>query len=261
MMEVRRNGSRPWRIGHRGAAALAPENTIAGMESALEAGVDFVELDVLPLADGTLVLAHSDDLLEITHGRLSGRLGRRGLAEVRELEPALPTLDEALAYLAGRAPDTGLVVDVKGTGFEAELSATLRRHRLSARTAVSSAFPSTLRRLGELEPEVRLSLSYPLDRRGVSRHRALRPVIVAALLAMRAALPLRIERWLESTGATVATLHYLVASPTAIRACHRRDAAVFVWTVDDEAELDRAVRAGADGVITNDPGIFRGYPV
>jgi glycerophosphoryl diester phosphodiesterase len=260
-MEVRRNGSRPWLVGHRGAAALGPENTVAGLEAALGAGVDMVEFDVLPLADGTLVLAHSDDLLEITHGRVDGRLGNRGLAEVRELEPDLPTLDEALAFLAERAPSTGLVVDVKGAGFEHDLAAALTRHGVDGRTAVSSAFPRTLRRMGELAPGVRLSLSYPLDRRRVSRHRALAPAIAAALLAMRAVLPARIGRWLASTGATLATLHYLLASPAVIRACHRHGAAVFVWTVDDESVLRSAVAAGVDGVITNDPRIFRGYPV
>ncbi len=50
------------RIGHKGAAALAPENTLRSIERALEVGVDMVEVDVLSLADGTLVLAHSDDL-------------------------------------------------------------------------------------------------------------------------------------------------------------------------------------------------------
>lgn len=261
MIEVRRNGSRPWLVGHRGAAALGPENTIAGLAAALAEGVDLLEFDVLRLADGTLVLAHSDDLSEITHGRVAGRLGRRGLAEVRELEPALPTLDEALAFLAEHAPSTGLVVDVKGAGFEAELAASLRRHGAAPRAVVSSACGRTLRRVGALEPAVRLSISYPLDRRRLSRHRALTPAIAAALLAMRTALPLRVARWLEATGATLATLHHLVASPAVIRACHRRDAAVFVWTVDDASLLRKVVRAGADGVITNDPRIVRGYPV
>ena len=260
MIAVRRDGNRPWVIGHRGAAALAPENTIAALDAAVEFGVDMIEFDVLPLADGTLALAHSDDLLEITHGRTDGRLGARGLAEARELEPALSTLDEALAFLAERAPATGLVVDVKGTEVEERLVAALRRHGAVARTVVSSAFHATLRRVGELEPGVRLSLSYPLDRRRLSRRRALAPALAAALLTMRGALPLRIDRWLDGTGATLATLHYLVASRAAIARCHRRGAAVFVWTVDDPRVLRAAARAGADGVITNDPRIARGYP-
>lgn len=261
MIAVRRNGDRPWLVGHRGAAALAPENTIAALDAAVRLGVDMVEFDVLPLGDGTLALAHSDDLLEVTHGRTPGRLGARGLAEVRELEPDLPTLDEALSFLGEHAPGVGLVVDVKGGGFEQALVDSLRRHEAVSRTVVSSASGHILRATAGLEPGVRLALSYPLDRRRVSRHRWLAPAIAGALLAMRAALPYRIERWLERTGATLATLHYLLASPAVIARCHRRGAAVFVWTVDDARTAETAIRAGADGVITNDPRIVTGYAV
>lgn len=261
MIPVRRNGDRPWLIGHRGAAALAPENTIAALGAAVRLGVDMVEFDVLPLGDGTLVLAHSDDLLEVTHGRTPGRLGTRGLAEVRELEPDLPTLDEALTFLRERAPRVGLVADVKGVGFEPTLVEALHRHDAVGRTVVSSACERTLRATAALEPGVRLALSYPLDRRRVSRYRLLAPAVAGALLAMRAALPHRIERWLERTGATLATLHYLLASPAVVARCHRRGAAVFVWTVDDRRTAEAAIRAGADGVITNDPRIVTGYAV
>ena len=61
------------RIGHKGAAALAPENTIRSLAAAIEAGVDMVEFDVVDAPDGTLVLAHS-------HEEIAGRCrdARRG---------------------------------------------------------------------------------------------------------------------------------------------------------------------------------------
>lgn len=261
MIPVLREGGRPWRVGHRGAAALAPENTLAALEAALSEGVDVIEFDVLALADGTLVLAHSDDLLEVTHGRVRGRLGDRSLDELRTLEPALITLDEALAFLAVRAPATGLLADVKRAGYEAPLVEALQRHGCVDRTLVSSFFGDSLRTAGKLEPGLRLGISYPLDRRRLSRFRGLLPVTAATVLALRAALPARIGRWLETTGATVATLHHLVASRTVIERCHARGAAVFAWTVDDPRVARRLALAGADGIITNDPRIFRGYSV
>ena len=258
MIAARRADGRPWRIGHRGAAKLAPENTVAALEAALEAGVDMVEFDVLPLVDGRLVLAHSDDLLEVTHGRTDGRIGERGFAELRALEPELPTLDEALAFLSERAPHTGVLVDVKRPGHERALVASLRRYGCVERAIVSSAFPRTLRSVRELERGVRLSVSYPLDRRRLSRFRALRPGLAAALLAFRLVLPSRIGTWLDAAGATVATLHYLVVSRAVIERCHAQGAAVFAWTIDDPRILRSLARAGADGIITNDPRIFRG---
>ena len=71
----RRDG-RPLRIGHRGAAALAPENTLRSFRAAVEAGVDLVEFDVIRLRGGELVVGHSHDLLELSHGRVR-RHGRR----------------------------------------------------------------------------------------------------------------------------------------------------------------------------------------
>lgn len=59
------------RIGHRGAGALEPENTLRSIEAALRCDVEMVEIDVRPCADGTLVLMHDDDLR-----RMTGREGR-----------------------------------------------------------------------------------------------------------------------------------------------------------------------------------------
>ncbi|HSL63374.1 MAG TPA: glycerophosphodiester phosphodiesterase [Gaiellaceae bacterium] len=254
MIEVRRRGGRPWRIGHKGAAALAPENTLASLERAVAEGVDAIEFDVLALTDGTLVLAHSDDLRELTHGAVAGRVGGRGLAELRELSPELPTFEEALAYLDGT--DVGLQVDLKWHGYEREAVEALRRHGLVGRTLVSSFHARSLREVGRLEPGLRRGLTYPYDRFRLSKRRLLAPATVSALLAIRAALPRRIGGMLERTGATVATLHYLVATRAAIRRCHALGAAVWVWTVDDPRAMRRLAAAGVDGVISNDPALL-----
>lgn len=259
MIEVRRRGGAPpWRIGHRGAAALAPENTLASFRAALEHGVDLIEFDVLALRDGTLVLAHSDDLAEVSHGATQGNVLALSLAELRRVAPALPTFDDACTFLAREAPEVGVHVDVKWVDYEAAVVETLRRHGLVERTLVSSFFPRSLLAVGALEPGLRLGLSYPLDRHGIARRRVLTPFVAAGSRAVRRALPYRIGRWLESAGATVATLHHLLVSPAVVRACHARDAAVFAWTVDEPGVARALAAHGVDGVITNDPRIFAG---
>ena len=138
MIELRRRAGAPvLRIGHRGAAALAPENTLRSLRAAVEAGVDFVELDAFDLADGTLVLAHSNDLFEVSHGAATGAVRARTLDELLELAPDLPTLDEALAFFAEQS-SVGVHVDVKCEGREDALAGTIRRHGLVERTLVSS---------------------------------------------------------------------------------------------------------------------------
>jgi glycerophosphoryl diester phosphodiesterase len=255
VIEVLRGDGPPWRIGHRGAAALAPGNTLASLERAVAEGVDAVEFDVLDLDDGTLVLAHSDDLLEVSGGLAPGRVRDLSLAELQRSVPGLPTLDEALVFLAQRAPATGVHLDLKWTGYEREAVEALRRHGLVGRALVSSVFQESLRTIGALEPGVRLGLAYPFDRLGLSRRRPLAPLAGAAVLAMRQALPTRIGPWIDRTGATVVALQWLVVSRRVIERCHRRGVAVWAWTVDSRHVAARLAAAGVDGIISNDPRI------
>ena len=234
MIDLGRRDGRMLRIGHRGAAALAPENTIESLRLALELGCDLVEFDVHEL-DGTLVLAHDPP---------------------SSSEPGLPTLDEALAFLTGT--EAGAHLDLKASGAEDTVAESLRRHGLVERTVVSSFRPKTLLALGAAEPGVRLGLTYPEDRRGLVQRRAVAPLIGPALAAMRVALPFRISRLLAGGSATAAMLHFAVISKAVVERCHALGAPVLVWTVDEHVLVPRLDAMGVDGVITNDPRIFRG---
>jgi glycerophosphoryl diester phosphodiesterase len=248
-------GARTLRVGHKGAAALEPENTLRSLSRAVELGCDLVEFDVLSLDDGTLVLAHSDDLLEVSHGAADGRVRDRSLAALREAAPELPTFDEALELLAD-ASDVGLQVDLKGEGFEDRVAAALRRHGLVERAVVSTFHAPSLLRLAGVDPAIARGLTYPVDRRGVSQRRLLYPVALTAAAGLRRALPGRIAGLLRRARASAAMLHWSVVSPAAVARAHAEGAAVFAWTVDDQALLRRMVVAGVDAVITNDPRIF-----
>jgi glycerophosphoryl diester phosphodiesterase len=223
------------RVGHKGAAALAPENTIASLAAALEHGVDMIEFDVVDAPDGRLVLAHSHE----------------------EIAPEAPTLDEALAFVAAEAEaHVAIDLDLKWYGFEARIVDGLREHGLLGRSLASSFFSRTLRELKRLEPGLRTGLSYPWDRRGLSTRRVLQPAVGVGAAALRRALPYRICRMVGRADAGSAMLHYAVVSRAAVECCHRRGISVFVWTVDDPELLDTLVWMGVDGVITNDPRIF-----
>ena len=105
-----------WKVAHRGASALAPENSLEALEAALAAGVDIVELDVLAV-DGSLRLAHS----------------------AGQLRPESPALDDALELFARSAPaNVWLDLDVKIPGHESALMRAVASRRLSGRTLVTS---------------------------------------------------------------------------------------------------------------------------
>ncbi|MGZ4256340.1 MAG: glycerophosphodiester phosphodiesterase [Gaiellaceae bacterium] len=233
MIDLHRRDGRLLRIGHRGAAALAPENTIEALAAAVQLGCDLVEFDVLEL-DGELVLAHSR----------------------AELPSELASLDDALAFL-GRT-GAGVHLDLKSRGSEGEVAEALRRHGMAEHALVSSFHAASLRALHPLEPGLKLGLSYPEDRFGVSRRRALAPLVGAGLAAMRVGLPVRIGRMLAAARASVAMLHVSVVSRAAVERCHALGVPVLAWTVLSAADVGWLDGLGVDGVIADDPRIVPG---
>jgi glycerophosphoryl diester phosphodiesterase len=229
------------RIGHKGAASLAPENTLSSIAAAIEHGVDMVEFDVVDAPDGRLVLAHSRE----------------------EIEHDAVTLEDALEYLASHSSRVELDLDLKMHGFEARIAAVLQHYDLVDRTLACSFFAASLRELRRCEPGLRLGISYPWDRRGLSTRRVLSPVVPIGAAALRAALPRRIQRMAQSAEAGSVMLHYSVLSRATVERCHEAGLSVFAWTVDHESLLQDVIATGVDGVITNDPRIFRngGEPV
>ncbi len=122
-------------MGHRCARGHAPENTLAGLRKAAGLGVRWVEFDVKLTADGELILFHDNTLERTTGG--SGPVAKATLAEIRALDAgrwfspdfsgeAVPTLDQAMAFLATRG--MGANVEIKASpGREAETGAAVAR--------------------------------------------------------------------------------------------------------------------------------------
>jgi glycerophosphoryl diester phosphodiesterase len=232
VIELRRG--RVLRIGHRGAATLASENTLESIEAALAAGVDLIELDVYLRPDGTPMLAHDRDALR----------------------DAL-TLSEGLARMADE--EAGVLLDLKCRGCEEAVVAALRRQGLLERAVVASFWMRSLLRLRALEPGLQRALSYPQDRFGLAARRSLAPLVRSGTWTLRQLLPRRIGRWLDRTGAQAASLHVDLVSRAAVERCHARGAAVFVWTVNEPERASELTQAGVDGIITDDPRIFSGW--
>jgi glycerophosphoryl diester phosphodiesterase len=230
-LSLLRPGDVPLRIGHRGAAAIAPENTLESFAAAVELGVDGVEFDVVAGARG----------LEIAHD-----VGRDGAF----------ALDDALVFFAAR-PGTILQVDLKAGGREPELVEMLRRRELLERTLVSSFSAASLRAVSALEPELATSFTYPEDRLGLSRRRGLALAVRGGLVATRRMLPRRIAALIDRAGVSAATLHFALITPGVVRACHARGAAVWAWTVNEREVAAELADAGVDAIISDDPRIFR----
>jgi glycerophosphoryl diester phosphodiesterase len=205
------------------------------------------------LVDGPLVVAHSDRLDEITHGAATGRIGARSLAELRELAPGLPTLDDALAWFAAEGGAVGLHVDLKLESRLDEVAHGLERFGLAGRAVVSSSHAGVLQAVAAASSGARIGLTYPDDLLGVSRRRALWPLVRFGLVVMRATLPSRLERLLAGAGATALMLNHTLVTPGTVGAAHELGVPVLTWTVDSADEVRRVAALGVDAVISNDP--------
>jgi glycerophosphoryl diester phosphodiesterase len=217
----------PLVVGHRGAAALAPENTLASLAAAVDAGADLVEFDV----GAGLTLAHSET--EVPHAPAS--------------------LDDALEFLAGST--AGAHVDLKLGGLERSVVDAVRRHGLERRALVSAAHARWLRAVAAAGPELALAIGYPRDRYGVSRRRWPGPAVSAASAAARAAMPLRVPSLLRLAHANVVSLHHGLVTRAVVDAAHRCGAPVLAWTVNEPGLVERLDAAGIDGIISDDPGM------
>ena len=223
------------RVGHKGADLVAPGNTFASFEAALEAGVDMIEFDVLRLPDGRLVLAHDYD-----------DAGKR--------EPA--TLEEGLDHFAGEAYNgVELDVDLKLPGYEREVVQGLLERGLADRALISSQYVSSLDRIEELSPRIRRGWSVPRVRRDDTKT-PLAPIAYGIAAYLRARLPHAAARMLRGGRCEAVMAHWMLVSPRLVTAVHGAGGQLYVWTVDEPEHIARLDRLGVDGVITNDPRLF-----
>jgi glycerophosphoryl diester phosphodiesterase len=218
---------RPLVIGHRGAAALAAENTLPSLEAAIAAGVDVVEFDISP----GLRLGHS----------------------VNELAGDELSLDDALEFLGGH--DVGLHLDVKLPGYEDGVLDALRRHRLEDRAYVSTAFAVTGWRIAARAPGATIAIGYPRDRVGISKLRWPPTLTRAGAAALRQAMPVRVPVLLRWAHANALSLHQTLCSRAAVSVSHRLGAPVLAWTANDPATVRRLAAVGVDGIVSDDPGM------
>lgn len=233
-------------IAHRGDSAHRPENTLASFRSALLVGAEIVELDVQLTADREVVVIHDATLERTTNG--SGRVMDRTLAEIRGLSAGyasrfgsvweaerVPTLEEVLALLAGRAH---VLVEIKtesvdpaaAEGIEALTVATLRRAGMQASAGLIS-----------------------FDRRALLRCREVAPEIPRGHLFYRATVD-EVLAGARQVACELVMPHKEMLSDELFAAAAGAGLKVASWVVDDEAELRSLLRFPLFAVGSNRPG-------
>jgi glycerophosphoryl diester phosphodiesterase len=234
-------------IGHRGAAGLAPENTVAGIHAARAHGACWVELDVRLTRDGRPVLLHDETLERTTDGR--GRVARTPLAAVRKLDAGrwfgdafagvrVPSLDEAIAALAQCR--LGAVFEIKTSDADAARCG----HVIAE--AIVRGWPAS-------QPAPILS---SFDEAALIAAARAQPRLVRALLVD--GLPADWRRRLRATGASAVHMAADRASPPVVRSVGAAGVRVRCYIVNDPGAAERLFAMGVSGVFTDRPDRLAG---
>ena len=228
-----RRPARPLILGHRGAPAVAPENTLAACRAAAQRGADGVEVDVQRSADGHLLLIHDFHLERSTNGR--GVVAETPWPTLAALDAGqgepIPLLDDLLAFAAGR-PGFFLDLELKLPGVGPDVLAALARAGYRGPLALSSFDYPTLVEVRRLDSQVELWL---LSSRWDDD----------------------LPRRAEAIAATCLALHYPLITPDTIARAGEAGLALAAWTVNAPADLRRllALQPPLRAIISDRPDI------
>ncbi len=223
-------------IGHRGAAALRPENTMASVLKAIDDGADWVEIDVQETADGVVVVAHDSDFMKLAGVNL--KIWDATMADLDDIDigswfgpeyadERTPTLRDVLAAARGKAK---VIIELKYYGHDVDLE---------------NRVAEIVEQLGMEEDIAIMSLKYP----AVQKMRALRPDWRVGILAATAVGDL------AGLDGDFVAVNANMASPGLIRSVQNAGKDFYVWTINDPLQMSAMVSMGVDGLITDRPAM------
>lgn len=220
-------------IGHRGAAGLETENTLAAMRAGIRAGAGMLEFDVRLTGDGVPVIIHDASTLRTHHKHIN--VGRTTLAELRAATKSapIPTLKEVLDEFFGKVK---LNIELKGKGSgEAAVKLVLSyvQHSHDWDHVIFTSFHTN-----ELVAARRTSSEAPLGM--LNWHNPF--AFVAHEKQLR----------LSAVG-----FHKLVVNPLAIAIAKKRGLFTYAYTVNCAATARLLAKEGIEGIVTNRPDIFK----
>lgn len=231
---------RPAVIAHRGASAVAPENTMCAFRKALQLGADALELDVHLTRDGQVVVIHDEDIRRTSNGK--GLVKDFTLEQLRQYDfgswfsseyrnEPIPTLEEVLALLAERKE--WINIELKnGTfryeGLEQKVWNLVKQYGMEERTVISSFNHYSLLEMKRIAPDIRTG-----------------PLYVAGL----------VNAWEYATKLGAYAIHpqFYSVVPEIVQECKAHGVAIHAFTVDDEPMIAYMGRLQIEGVITNVP--------
>jgi glycerophosphoryl diester phosphodiesterase len=222
---------------HRGAKAVAPENTMAAFKAAMDAGADFIELDVQRTKDRQVVVLHDADFMRM--GGDPRRVADLTAAEVATIDIGskrgpqfagehAPTLEEVIDLVRGRMKiNIELKYNVPDPGLAPSVVDLLRREDFIDQVVITSLDYAALKQVRSIEPRLKTG-----------------HIVTAAVGDL-----LRTE-------ADFLSLNSAKATTSLVRRARAGGKDVAAWTVNDPEVMLRMIERGVDNIITDDPALL-----
>lgn len=248
----------PLILGHRGASAIAPENTLAAFSRAIQDGADGIEFDVRLSRDRVPVVIH-DATLKRT-GLTCGVVRELTSQELQRVDVGSWFYSKGVSYSGEKLPSLARVFDLfasnsgllyielkcesdEGPALAAEVVKLVRGSKIQQRVVVESFDLPAIAEVKRIEGEIRTAALFePKLSRPISTIRRLKMIDVA-----------------RRHEADEIALHHTLASPRVVEKARRDGLEVVVWTVDDREWIGRARAVGIKALIANNPAAMVQY--
>jgi glycerophosphoryl diester phosphodiesterase len=221
-------------IAHRGASMDAPENTLAAIQMAIDAGSDFIEIDVQETADGVVVVFHDSDYKRLARKNLniwdaqSNDLSGIEIGswfDPKFSDQTTPSLKQVFDICRGKS---GVLIELKYYGHDVALE-------------------QKVIDIVEAEKMTDQIMIMSLNYEGMQKVRKLRPDWKIGLLST-VALGDITKLDVDFLG-----LNSRAATPQLVKRAHDNDMQIFTWTVNTPLEISAMASRGVDGLITDTP--------
>jgi glycerophosphoryl diester phosphodiesterase len=238
--------------GHRGAGGLAPENTLAAIDTGMSYAVQRIEIDVRQTKDGVVVCIHDETINRTTNG--TGKVKDFSYSELMSFDAGLwfakefegqkiPTLEQVLARTKNKVV---LLIEIKDgdkmyPGIEQNVVATIRKFNAKDWAIVHSFNDSVLFRINRIDPEIKL-------------HKLL--ITSFPFLYLLYDGEFRITNLEHYHFVDEFSIFLPFATKSFIQKVHKTGKKVNVWTVNDKKKMARLIHLGADGIITDFPNLI-----
>lgn len=240
----------PLVIAHRGASGLAPENTLAAFQKAIEIGVDRIEMDLRQTIDGEVVVIHDKTMMRTTNGW--GSIRKTSLKKLKRYsagswfhhefsQEKVPTFREVLELVDGQ---TTLLLEIKeGSpyhhGIEKNIIKLVNEYKANDWCIVQSFNDGVLknfRGLPEFDTDIQKLFAAFIP---------VAPFYGGSRFSYK-----RLKRY---EFANEVNVNYKYVNPRVVRKIHQMEKKINIWTVNESKNLEKYVKMGVDGIITDFP--------